>query len=189
MKRLYKGLLPLSIALMFLFAQMTFAFADSVQFYDVSENTPYHDAIEYCSDTDRAIISGDGAGYFHPDEATTRADFTIMLLRTLQISVADASGENTFNDVDPSSYYAPYISKAYSMNIIHGCGDNNMMPSVGMRAEDAAVILYNYFVSEDTAKYLVAYSIPEDISVNGTISSYAADACNWALGTGIMNIF
>lgn len=156
-------------------------------FADVSQDTPHSDAIAYCADPERAIISGDGSGYFHPDKATTRATFAIILLRTLDISTDDVSEKNVFDDVKASDYFAPYLLKAYSMKLIYGCGDRKMMPETGMRTEDAAVILYRYFASENTSAYSGRYSIPDGITTDGTISDYAEDACGWVLSTGIID--
>ena len=110
-------------------------------FADVSQDTPHSDAIAYCADPERAIISGDGSGYFHPDKATTRATFAIMLLRTLDISTDDVSEKNVFDDVKASDYFAPYLLKAYSMKLIYGCGDRKMMPETGMRTEDIRFLM------------------------------------------------
>lgn len=85
----------------------------------------------------RQIISGMGDGTFHPDEPVTRAEFAKMLAALLQLP---QGAESTFSDVDPESWYAPYVAAAAQAGIVVG-SDGRFFPEEKVTRQDAALMV------------------------------------------------
>ena len=155
--------------------------ADSKTFSDVSSDLPHYNAIEYCYEN--GIVSGIGDGRFSPDTATSRGMFVVMFLKMNGWDFQATNAENQFVDVDPASYYAPYITKAAESGIINGSDGKHMLPDNGVTRQDAAVILYSYFGSDSVYTDSAALTKYSDVS---DISSYAKDALIWAVDSGFI---
>ncbi len=68
------------------------------------------------------IVSGDGLGYFRPEDNITREEFVKMLVLTFDIS--SAHQENmTFNDVVSDEWYYPYLQTAFQGGIVKGISE------------------------------------------------------------------
>ncbi|MBO5364389.1 MAG: S-layer homology domain-containing protein, partial [Clostridia bacterium] len=110
-------------------------------FSDVAENAPYRQAVYLLNLM--GIINGYPDGTFGPDKNVTRAEFTAMLMRTLNyggIGAASAA-KLPFSDVkdDDSSisWAIPDINTAYAKGIINGYEDGTFRPSANVAYEEA----------------------------------------------------
>ncbi len=125
------------------FAEETEATATQKQnaFSDVDENAIYLQAVKTLNLM--GIINGYPDGTFGPDRNVTRAEFTAMLMRTINlggIGAATAAGL-PFNDVDDNnsgiSWAIPDINSAYAKGIINGYDDGTFRPSANVSYEEA----------------------------------------------------
>ena len=66
----------------------------------------------------RAFIAGDG-GRFRPDDPLTRAELAVMAVR---LAGGGPTGSAAFADVDPDSWYAPWVAAAGDMGLMYGRG-------------------------------------------------------------------
>lgn len=84
-------------------------------------------------------IKGITATSFKPDAPIERGDMAIIIKRVFELK---SSGGNTFDDVDPSKYYAEAIQAAYENNIVQGYkSDNTFRPEASItRAENAEIL-------------------------------------------------
>ncbi len=65
------------------------------------------------------VVNGYGAGQFRPDEAVTRAELIVMLLRAKGIQPVPAAS-SSFVDVPRDNWFFPYAETAYRLGFIHG---------------------------------------------------------------------
>ena len=71
---------------------------------------------------EKGIVSGTGDGKFEPNRAVKREEFIKMLVSALNIEVGPV--DESFSDVDVNAWYAPYVSKAFELEITSGIDDN-----------------------------------------------------------------
>ncbi len=124
------------------------AFADDAEtatgtkFTDVAADSLYATAVTTLNQM--GVINGYPDGSFGPDQNVTRAEFTAMLMRTLNYgSLGSASAEELpFTDIDDAdsgiSWAIPNINIAYDMGIINGYAeDNTFRPRNNVAYEEA----------------------------------------------------
>ncbi|MEK3683292.1 S-layer homology domain-containing protein [Paenibacillus sp. FSL R10-2736] len=133
------------------------------------------------------ILNGVSAHSFAPDAAVTRADYTLMLMRTfgLESSGAAASG---FTDVLPGSYFYEAVNAAHRLGIVSGSTDGSFAPAAPITRQEMIVMT-------DRALELAGIHAPSsDSSTAGTaaagirdldsVAGYAAEAVNRMLEAG-----
>lgn len=85
----------------------------------------------------RGTVNGTSANTFNPSGAITRADFMLMLIRTLELKV---KGTTNFKDVKPSDYYFEALGIAKKLGVSQGSGDNNFNPKALITRQDMMVM-------------------------------------------------
>lgn len=86
------------------------------------------------------IVSGDGLGYFRPEDNITREEFVKMLVLTFDIS--SAHQENmTFNDVVSDEWYYPYLQTAFQGGIVKGISEDTFGVGMSVSRQDAAALI------------------------------------------------
>jgi hypothetical protein len=115
-----------------------------VQFEDI-ETEWYSNDIYYLST--EGIINGYEDQTFKPGNEITRAEFTALLMRTLEskgyVSHANVFGNDPFTDVAPSDWYSPYINKAKNAKIANGYGDGSFHPNEPIARAEAVKMISN----------------------------------------------
>ena len=108
------------------------------------------------------IMTGDENGDMNLDESVTRAEFTAITTRLMNMeAVTSLVPDVAFKDV-PSDYWAKgYINLLSSLNIINGAGDGFFEPEGEVTLEMASKILVNvlgyYMPAEDAGGYPSGY--------------------------------
>ena len=104
-------------------------------FSDVSPDSWYFSEVE-------AALSGGaltGGGAFRPEDAITREEMAVMLVRALGFgSLATQAGAPPFADVSTN---AGYIAVAYEFGIINGKGASTFDPNGSALREEAAAMM------------------------------------------------
>jgi len=86
----------------------------------------------------KGITNGTGDGTpFSPGLMITRADFTVLLIKTLGLTAAFT--EN-FDDVKPDAYYYSAVGTAKKLGIAAGCGNNLFKPMENISRQDMMVL-------------------------------------------------
>jgi hypothetical protein len=74
----------------------------------------------------KGIIAGTSEQAFSPAASIKRADFVLLLIRTLEMN---ASAGESFADVNSSDYYYDAVQTARTLGITQGVGDNQFKPN------------------------------------------------------------
>lgn len=87
----------------------------------------------------KGIVNGKEDGRFCPLDNITREEFTKMLVNALNI---DGKGKADFKDVEKGSWYAEFIDRAFSAEVVGGIGDGLFGTGRNITREDMAVMIY-----------------------------------------------
>ena len=152
----------------------------SMPFTDVALNDWYYNAVKHVYDN--GLMDGVGNGQFAPATTTTRSMLVQILYNKEGKPAAAYSG--AFQDVPDGQWYTAAVEWAGKAKVVSGDGAGGFNPNGNLTREQTAVILYNYaaLTGYDT-------SVRGDASAfadAGAISSWAADAMAWAVGTGLL---
>lgn len=178
-KRFLSILLTLCMVLG-MFPGTVFAANSGVPFTDVKEADWFYDAVQYVYEN--GMMSGTGTSTFSPDTTTTRGMIVTILHR--MEGTPSAAGEE-FTDVPAGQYYSNAVAWASANGIISGYGNGIFGPNDTITREQMATILYRYaqFKGYET-------KTTGDISTfadGSQVSSYAVEAMNWAVGSGLIS--
>ena len=89
----------------------------------------------------RAAISGFPNGSFYPDHTVTRAEFVKMLVLSLGIALPATPSTDGFTDVDPESWYAPYVDAAVTSGLVKGITPATFRPEASITRAQLAVMV------------------------------------------------
>ncbi len=112
--------------------------SDSINFTDVTGHWAHDYITELYAD---GIVSGKSANVFAPDETTTRAELTKMVLLAFEYDVPESVAESGFDDVDANEWYAPYIVKAKELGLVEGYEDGTFKPNQEVNRVEALKII------------------------------------------------
>ena len=151
------------------------------EFTDLSVNGWYHEYVDYvfC----HGLMHGYADGTFQPNKTTTRAMIVVTLYR-LEGSPKMAYAD-TYSDVAADAWYTDAVMWATKNGIVNGFLDGSFGPDQTVTRQQLVAILYRYanFKGLDT-------SARGDLTVYGDadmVGSYAVEAMQWAVGSGVMN--
>ena len=150
-----------------------------IDFKDVNASSWFSPAVNYV--VQKGIMNGLDEHTFGPNVKTNRAMIVTMLHR---LEGQPNAGSSNFSDVKSSSWYGASVAWANLNGIVTGYEGNQFMPANNISREQLAAILYRY------AKYknadVTVKGNTDNFSDHGQISSYAREAIDWAVGTGLM---
>lgn len=153
--------------------------AQAARYTDVRTSDWFYEPVQYVSD--QGIMTGTGAETFSPNVVTSRGMIVTILHRMEGEPTAEAAD---FADVDRDRYYTKAIDWASAHGIVSGYGDGTFGPDVSITREQMASILYRYaeYKGIDTSARdnLSQYDDAE------TVSAYAFEVMQWAVGTGLI---
>lgn len=130
-------------SLLFLFTNITLG-AENL------ENHSFSEAIDYVYEQN--IVDGYSDGTYRPDNTINRAEFTKIIISAVyeknEIENCKISN-NTFSDVSPSDWFAPYICVAIEEGIINGYSDKTFRPAKNINFVESAKIIDIAFDGEE----------------------------------------
>ena len=132
-------------------------------YVDVASSAWYNDAVQYV--TGKGLMSGTGDKKFSPNASTTRG----MLMTVL----ARYAGEDTTGG---ATWYEKGMEWAKAKGVSDGTN-----PNANITREQLVTMLYRYAGSPAVNGSL------SDFSDAASVSTYAADAMQWAVANGIVN--
>ena len=150
------------------------------KFADVQNNAWYSEAIAYVYN--KGMMNGTDAGKFEPDATTTRAMLVTMLFR---LEGEPKAGAADFSDVASGQWFSEAIAWAAANGVVNGYKDGTFAPNDMITREQLAAVLYRFaqFKGYDVS---VKGSL-SNFSDSGSVSDWAQEAMQWAVGAGIIN--
>ncbi len=134
------------------------------------------DSINFIAARDLFRGTGDGTT-FSPDMQMNRGMLVTVLYR---LANEPEGGTATFTDVPAGQYYTDAVAWAGTNQVVNGTGDGTFAPLQNITREQLATILYRYADASSTGTSIGGYA---DAS---SVSSWAVDAMNWAVNTGLV---
>ncbi|NRF93634.1 S-layer homology domain-containing protein [Paenibacillus frigoriresistens] len=132
-------IVTLMLFLICIFPLASFADTGSAKFNDTKD----HWAEKYINYlTDKQIISGKTETTFESEASLTRAEFTTMLAKAMNLDTATVTGQTYFQDVHAGDWYYSYVNTTYKANMISGYEDGTFQPNHAItRAELASLLV------------------------------------------------
>ncbi len=130
---------------------------------------------------DAGVISGRSKMYFEPEATVTREEFVKMVVVALEIE-PETLKEMVFADVLETDWFYPYVSKAYSSEIINGVNDLFFGTGFEITREEMATILYRTAFNAEAAQNAGLNFVDKE-----SISEYATEAVAALSNMGIIN--
>lgn len=116
----------------------------SKAFTDMPDTHWAHEAVSMLAA--KGVVNGINEQYFAPDEAVTRADFIVMLMRALGLTAdMESSSElaaGTFTDVSTAAYYYEAVTAAQQLGIINGYPSGEFKPEQEVERQEMFVMAY-----------------------------------------------
>ncbi|WKV08626.1 endo-1,4-beta-xylanase [Thermoanaerobacterium sp. CMT5567-10] len=134
----------------------------------------------------RHIIEGMTDTQYEPNKTVTRAEFTAMILRLLNIKEEPYSGE--FSDVKSGDWYANAIEAAYKARIIEGDG-KNMRPNDSITREEMTAIAMRAYemLTQYKEESISATAFSDDKSISDWARNVVANAAKLGIVNGEPN--
>jgi len=148
-------------------------------FLDLKPTGWYRSYVEFM--LKNGYMNGMSTTEFAPNGNVTRGQLVTILYRIA--GSPDVSGTtNPFKDVESGKWYTDAVIWAAANGIVNGVTADMYAPNNNITREQLATILYRYDGAKKSGiNYLSKFADSQ------TVSAYAVDAMNWAVGTGIMN--
>lgn len=151
----------------------------SRKFVDLSTAQWYHKGVDYCLTL--GLMNGVASDRFDPDGDVTRAMLVTILYR-IEHEPSVSGKENPFADVPAGTWYTNAVIWAADRGVVNGVSASSFAPEEAITREQIATILYRYTNGEPQKMNMLG-----TFSDVGSVSSYAREAMNWAVGTGLIN--
>lgn len=151
-------------------------------FYDVNETDWFFPYVCYVNE--KGLMTGLRNTLFGAGQSLARAQFAVILHRMNQEPQVGYTAK--FKDVAENVWYTDAVLWANREGIVTGYSDNGLFgPSDNINREQMAVMMYRY------AKYK-GNDVHEKAELNqfsdaSSVSGYAKEAMQWAVGTGIIS--
>ncbi|WP_404405018.1 S8 family serine peptidase [Jeotgalibacillus malaysiensis] len=129
------------------------------------------------------ITTGKTPEEFRPNLKLTRAEFAVLLARTMQLPSGEAEG--IFPDVSKQHWAGPAIEAAYNAGIITGKEDGSFKPAEKITREQMAAMIMRAINHRDPYLAPIVY-MPDQFKDHTNISGYARDAVYQAEALGII---
>lgn len=150
-------------------------------FTDVKDDAWYADSVAYA--VKHGLFKGMTQTTFELETAMSRAMFVTVLYR--MAGEPDASKyDNPFDDVKDGAWYTDAVCWAAGNDIVRGVSATRFDPDADVTREQSATLLLRY---ANFKKYDV--SAKDDLAAftdAGTVSSWAKDAVQWAVGAKLI---
>jgi uncharacterized repeat protein (TIGR02543 family) len=121
----------------------------------------------------KGIITGTGANSFSPAANITRADYLVLLIKTLGLT---AEFDDNFDDVEPGAYYYEAVGIAKKLGIAAGIGNNRFNPKENISRQDMMVLTARALEKYKGLKAAGGSAVLDKFSDKGDIAGYAVNS-------------
>ncbi len=119
----------------------------------------------------KGIITGTSKDTFSPNANITRADYLILLIKTLGLT---AKFDSNFEDVSPDAYYYEAVGIAKTLGIAAGSGANHFNPRESISRQDMVVITARALEKFQGLKTTSDLTALDKFNDKGDIAGYTA---------------
>ncbi|OAS15067.1 polysaccharide lyase family 8 super-sandwich domain-containing protein [Paenibacillus oryzisoli] len=140
------------------------------KFDDLAQYGWAQDAIEVLAA--KGIVSGTSEKSFEPARNISRADFLLLLMKSLGLST---KSDANFEDVSKAAYYYDAVASAKQLGITQGSGGNQFNPNTAISRQDMMVIAAR---AMRAAKKLTTVGASADLNAftdKSDVSAYAIE--------------
>jgi len=131
----------------------------------------------------KGIINGTGADTYSPAANITRADYLVLLIKTLGLT-ADFNGN--FDDVQPGAYYYEAVGIAKKLGIAAGSGNNRFNPKENISRQDMMVLTARALEKYKGFKAAGDSTVLAKFSDKGDIAGYAVNSLTTLVKEGLI---
>mgnify|MGYP003815068801 CR=1 FL=1 len=134
------------------------------------------------------FLGGASETLFAPDSPITRAELIVCLYRLYALAdeTAASASAASFTDVPAGSPYETAVNWAAASGIVKGSG-GLFRPDDPVSREEFAVIFYRFdCAAKKTAPQTGAAAVGSSAPDAASVSAWAAEAMNWALGKKLL---
>lgn len=156
-------------------------------FDDIKKDAWYAEGVRYC--IEKGHMAGTSATTFTPNGNLTREQFVTILAR---VASADLSSyynkESIFTDVivkSSTEWYYPAIAWANENGFVNGIGNGKFGVGQDISREQIATMFFRY--AESNGKNVTGRTDLSQYTDSAKISSWANDACSWAVSAGLLS--
>lgn len=132
----------------------------------------------------KGIINGASKDTFSPAASITRADYLILLVKTLGLK-ADFDGN--FDDVQPGVYYYEAVGIARELGIAAGSGNKRFNPQENISRQDMMVLTARALEKFKELKAAGDTTVLDKFSDRGDIAGYAAESLATLVEEGLIS--
>jgi len=133
------------------------------------------------------IIKGTDEDHFAPNAKVTRAQFTALLARALNLKAS--ANPNPFTDVASGSWYENEVKSAHAIGIIRGITETSFAPDKNITREEMAVMITRArnYASDAASRDSIGADAALNFSDSANISGWAKEEVQFVVHLGIMN--
>ena len=165
------------------------AAADLV-FADMDGHWAHNAALVMAAENAMEVESVNGELYFRPDEAISREDFLVTVMKALGAGEIAPCATVFADHTDMAAESTGYVARAYDLGIIKGVEENGeryFRPSSTITRAEAAVIL-NAIIGADEPETVPVFADHSSVPVWAQGSLYALSNAGIFTGTGSGNL-
>ncbi|SFL59396.1 S-layer homology domain-containing protein [Paenibacillus sp. 1_12] len=131
----------------------------------------------------KAIVEGTQDDAFSPGDQVSRADFILLLNRTLGLTAANPT---TFDDVSKDDYFYESVETAKALGIVDGVEDNLFRPYDPISRQDMVVIIDRALTLKRVTGNEAVSTELNNYKDSSSVSSYAITSINSLLKKGLI---
>ncbi|OAB28358.1 hypothetical protein PMSD_22815 [Paenibacillus macquariensis subsp. defensor] len=149
-------------------------------FIDVKPTHWAADAIDQLAA--KQIIGGTNATMFEPERSITRAEFTAMLVKILNLT---SVGESKFTDVSKGAWYEEAVSLAVKAGIIQGTSTTTFNPDARITREEMVTMMMRAYVILNDVKLIE--NTASSFTDESAVAAWALDSVRAAAALHLIN--
>ncbi len=140
---------------------------------------------DICEAAERGIVEGVDKHRYAPDAAVTRAEFAVMLLRTLQVPIGEQAAGIAFRDEASIPQWAlPAVQAGATEGMLNGYLDGTFRPEMTIIRIELAAMLAKAMKWDTSGNGDAARSFADQASIPEWAQSYVASAFDEGLMQG-----
>jgi hypothetical protein len=154
------------------------------EFFDVPPSNMFHDAVVTAAAN--GITAGCGNGNFCPTNPVTRAQMSVLLLKSKHGAayVPPAATGTVFSDVPASAFAAAWIERLKAEGLTNGCGGTKFCPAAGVTRAQMAIFLLKGTLGSTYLPPAATGTVFTDVPANGFAAAWIEELAERGLTSG-----